>query len=345
MWPFALKEATFWLNCLSLHSDGRSCEATFFNVDKDLFNPTTFHVFGLPCFVLVSRLQSGIAGPPKWEPRSRLGIYVGHSPSHAGLVALVLNPRTEHVSPQFHVVFDDFFSTVSYMKQSKVPPNWSELVEKSTEQVTDKDFDLAKTWLFPDADSGDIALDANSDTMLLPLGDSNNSTTALSSGHHISQIDFSRSSDVPGISSIDSVPRPHLDPANDSLLSLHDEHLAPALINLETSGLQRSPRLAALQLNLDSPSIATYTSSTIPSSSRLISKPRPRLSFLSVFNLIGSLWTFATMGSHIDDNTLSFVARLLNDYDRLNGLFDDTINNICHQFHAFATSNESFTYL
>jgi hypothetical protein len=127
------------------------------------------------------------------------------------------------------------------MKQSKVLSNWSELVEKSTEQVTDEDFDMATTWLFPDADSGDIALDANSDIMLLPLGDSNNSTTALSSGHQISQIDFSRSSDAPGISSIDSVPRPRLDPANDSLLSLHDEHSAPALINLETSGLQRSP--------------------------------------------------------------------------------------------------------
>jgi hypothetical protein len=146
---------------------------------------------------------------------------------------------------------------------------------------------LAKTWLFPDADSGDIALDANSDTMLLPLGDSNNSTTALSSGHHISQIDFSRSSDALGISSIDSVPHPHLDPANDSLLSLHDEHLAPALINLETSGLRRSLQLAALQPNLDTPSISAYTSSTIPSSSWLISKPRPRLLFLLVFNLIG----------------------------------------------------------
>ncbi len=188
MWPYTLKEVTYWLNCLSLRSDGCSCKAAFFNVDKDLFNLTTFHIFGSPCFVLDSRLQSGIASPSKWEPRSRLGIYVGHSPSHAGSVALVLNPWTGHVSPQFHVVFDDFFSTISYMNQSKIPPNWSELVEKSTEQATDKDFELAKTWLFPDADSGDIALDANSDTMLLPLGDSSNSTTALSSGHHISQI-------------------------------------------------------------------------------------------------------------------------------------------------------------
>jgi hypothetical protein len=115
IWPFALKKAAFWLNRLSLRSDGRSCKATFFNIDKDLFDPTTLHVFGSPCFVLDSRLRSGIAGPPKWEPRSRLGIYVGHSPSHAGLVALVLNPRMGHVSPQFHVIFDDLFTTVLYI--------------------------------------------------------------------------------------------------------------------------------------------------------------------------------------------------------------------------------------
>ncbi len=84
MWPFTLKKSAYCLNWLSFWSDGQSCEATFFNVDKDLFNPTTYHVFGSPCFVLDSGLQSVIAGPPKWEPRSWLHIYVGHSPSHAG---------------------------------------------------------------------------------------------------------------------------------------------------------------------------------------------------------------------------------------------------------------------
>jgi hypothetical protein len=123
LWPFALKEAAFRLNRLSLQSDGCSCEATFFNINKDLFDTSTLHVFGSPCFVQYSRLQSGIAGPPKWEPRSRLGIYVGHSPSHAGSVALVLNPRTGHVLPQFHVVFDDLFTTVPYMNKNKIPPN------------------------------------------------------------------------------------------------------------------------------------------------------------------------------------------------------------------------------
>ncbi len=112
-------------------------------------------------------MQSEIAGPPKWEPRSRLEIYVGHSPSHAGSVALVLNPRTGQVSPQFCVVFDDLFTTLPYMKKSEVPPNWAELVEKSSEQVTDEDYDLAKTWFFPDADISDIAMQQTNNSRTL----------------------------------------------------------------------------------------------------------------------------------------------------------------------------------
>jgi hypothetical protein len=46
-------------------------------------------------------------------------IYVGHLSSHAGLVALVLNPCTGHVSPQFHVVFDDHFTTVPFMEKMR----------------------------------------------------------------------------------------------------------------------------------------------------------------------------------------------------------------------------------
>jgi hypothetical protein len=42
MWPFASKEAAYQLNQLSLRSDGQSCEAIFFNVDKDFINPTFF---------------------------------------------------------------------------------------------------------------------------------------------------------------------------------------------------------------------------------------------------------------------------------------------------------------
>eukprot|EP00804_Cyclotella_cryptica_P019457 CCRYP_006639-RB/>CCRYP_006639-RB protein AED:0.37 eAED:0.37 QI:0/0/0/1/0/0/2/0/99 len=49
---------------------------------------------------------------PKGDSRARQGIFVGFSPNHSSLVPLVLNPRTQHISPQFHVIFDDVFSTV-----------------------------------------------------------------------------------------------------------------------------------------------------------------------------------------------------------------------------------------
>ena len=70
-----------------------------------------FHVFGCPTYMLDNALQSG-QGTPKWKNRSRLGVYLGPSPNRTPSVALVLNPRTGHVSLQFHVKFNDFFETV-----------------------------------------------------------------------------------------------------------------------------------------------------------------------------------------------------------------------------------------
>ena len=41
------------------------------------------------------------------------------------------------------------------MNKSQLPPNWAELVKNSRELVTEDRFILEKTWLFPEADSGD----------------------------------------------------------------------------------------------------------------------------------------------------------------------------------------------
>ena len=106
-----------------------------------------FIPFGCPVYILDARLQdAGGPGAPKWEPRARLGIYVGHSPLHAGSVALVLNPKTGLVSPQFHVVFDDNFSTVPHLRAGTVPKNWAQLVESSSQKCVDGFFDVTKTW-------------------------------------------------------------------------------------------------------------------------------------------------------------------------------------------------------
>ena len=53
---------------------------------------------------------------------------MGRSSCRAGNVALVLNPRTLYISCQYHVVFDDEFTTVPFLRYGDVPPHWIALV-------------------------------------------------------------------------------------------------------------------------------------------------------------------------------------------------------------------------
>ena len=64
---------------------------------------------------------------PKWKPQSRQTQYLGASPLYASSVELVHNLHTGNISPQFHVVYDDFFETV-YATPEQEPPEWHELV-------------------------------------------------------------------------------------------------------------------------------------------------------------------------------------------------------------------------
>ena len=66
---------------------------------------SNIYTFGCPVYILDARLQRvGGGSPPKWDPQDLLGIYLGHSPYHAGSVALVINPKSGLVSLQFHLV-------------------------------------------------------------------------------------------------------------------------------------------------------------------------------------------------------------------------------------------------
>ena len=119
------------MNHMVHRADGRTPFQTLASLDSAPLKVSDFHTFGCPCYVLDPRLQSGLGQIPKWEPRSRMGIYIGRSPLHASNVGLILNPRTGHVSPQFHVVYDDDFTTVPYLRSAKflcIGLNWSKLL-------------------------------------------------------------------------------------------------------------------------------------------------------------------------------------------------------------------------
>ena len=145
LWPFALLVNTKRHNELILDKEGWTPLEKWSGIKMEIVKDD-HHTWGCPVFVLASENQSGLTRTPKWEPHGRVGIYLGHSPPHAGNIALVLNLLTGLISPQYYVVLDNKFTTVPYLQSGKKPPNWISLVQSSSEHVTDEPFNLARTW-------------------------------------------------------------------------------------------------------------------------------------------------------------------------------------------------------
>ena len=81
---------------------------------------------------------------------SKRGQFVGCSPLHASNVGMIRNLNTGCVSPQFHVMYNDFFETVHSDEKSLLSAKvWEQLYTFNCSQV-DWDIeppDLAVEWL------------------------------------------------------------------------------------------------------------------------------------------------------------------------------------------------------
>jgi len=137
LWPFALKLAVDIHNSTPTIS-GLSPDEIFSGQKSTASKFKDFHPFGCPVFVLEASLQDGHR-IPKWKPRSRMAIYLGNSPDHATTVPLVLNPNTGLVSPQYHLVFDDNFSTTECLDTNTIPTTWPDLFKNSSANFLDPD--------------------------------------------------------------------------------------------------------------------------------------------------------------------------------------------------------------
>ncbi|KAI2501363.1 hypothetical protein MHU86_13099 [Fragilaria crotonensis] len=115
-WPKAI-DAHLWPYALRVANEIHNSTPTIGRVD----HKSPFELFAR------SEMQSG-QKLPKWEVRARMGVYLGISMQHARSVALVLNLKTGHVSPQFHVTFDPKFETVRQSLGNLSPPSeWQKL--------------------------------------------------------------------------------------------------------------------------------------------------------------------------------------------------------------------------
>ena len=152
LWPLCLEHAVYVWNHVPSRSDSLSPEEKWTGTKSDHHELRRLHPWGCPAYVLEPTLQDG-KKLPKWKPKSRQGKFLGISPSHASNVALVLNRKTTRISAQFHILFDDFFTTVKGIEMADSPDldrfNWPDFIAThGTEKYFDEmeDSQIRDTW-------------------------------------------------------------------------------------------------------------------------------------------------------------------------------------------------------
>jgi hypothetical protein len=148
LWPLAMSHAVHIYNHTPKQDSGLSPMELWTRTKSSHSVILNARPWGCVGYVLDPRLQDGMK-LPKWTPRSRKCQYVGASPLHASTVGLVRNLQTGNISPQFHVVYDDYFETVHATDTE--PAVWKELVSFQTfrSEYDDEDYvpELGDEWL------------------------------------------------------------------------------------------------------------------------------------------------------------------------------------------------------
>jgi len=111
MWTFALCHAVHVHNS-SICKDISTTPYETFTIKAPHITVPDFYVFGAPTYVLHKELQDG-GSFRKWQQCAWLGIIVGNYTCHSNSNPLIFNPCSTHFMPQFQVVYDEYFHTVT----------------------------------------------------------------------------------------------------------------------------------------------------------------------------------------------------------------------------------------
>jgi hypothetical protein len=154
LWPMAIAHAVALHNMTPGMTSGYSPEELWTGSRSSHSQLQNVHVWGCPLYILDPRAQGG-GKLPAWDPRARRAQNMGFSPLHASTVALARNLSTGHISPQFHVVYDDFFETV-HSDGTDPPEVWAEMITIQAFRSESIDYDdpdnlpeLSDEWLNP----------------------------------------------------------------------------------------------------------------------------------------------------------------------------------------------------
>jgi hypothetical protein len=131
--------AVYLWNRMPKKDGANSPEEIFYSIKSDHSAIREAKCWGCPAYVLDPKLQDG-KKLPRWNPRSKLGQFLGRSKKHAGSVGLIRNLGTGKISPQYHVVYDNHFTTVdsiTNLDNVPVPDGFDKLVKTATETIVD----------------------------------------------------------------------------------------------------------------------------------------------------------------------------------------------------------------
>lgn len=138
LWPFAVDYAVYLWNHLPRKDCNKAPIELFYDSSYDVKSIlSSAKCWGCPAYVLDPTLQDG-KKLPRWSPKSKLGQFLGRSREHADSAGRIRNLRTNAISAQFHVVYDNFFTTIySDVDHDNVPvpPNFDTLLRFSTENL------------------------------------------------------------------------------------------------------------------------------------------------------------------------------------------------------------------
>ena len=152
LWPMAMDYAVHVYNRLPRQATGLSPNEVWTrSIDSFKLTASRCHVWGAPTYTLSPKLQKSGGKIPKWSPRSRRGLFLGFSPVHSSSVPLILNLITHSITPQFHTIFDDLFTSVASNDEFDPKP-WQNLLHCKTARLQisfddDREPELADEWL------------------------------------------------------------------------------------------------------------------------------------------------------------------------------------------------------
>ncbi len=169
LWPMAVTHAVFLHNHVHDLATGLCPSDVFTKSRWEQRKYHDLHVWGCPVYALEKAIENG-KKLPRWKPRSIWCVNMRLSKKHASTVPLVLNPETGYITPQYHVVFDDWFATVATNVEAHPDFNtkhWARLFGDSRYQFP-----------FNDDDNNDATEEARMDSQATDAIDENQTRVA-----------------------------------------------------------------------------------------------------------------------------------------------------------------------